>query len=30
MQLLADGELAIALSFNPNDAANQIAVGRLP
>ena len=30
MQLLADGELAIALSFNPNDAANQIALGRLP
>lgn len=30
MQLLADGELAIALSFNPNDAANQIASGRLP
>jgi len=30
VQLLADGELAIGLSFNPNEAANQIAAGRLP
>lgn len=29
IQLLADGELAIALSFNPNEAASQIASGRL-
>lgn len=30
IQLLADGELAIALSFNPNEAASQIASGRVP
>lgn len=28
-QMLADGELHWALSFNPNDAANEIAAGRL-
>ena len=29
-QLLADGEIAISLSFNPNDASNAIASGELP
>ena len=29
-QMLADGELAIALTFNPNDVANQIAAKTLP
>lgn len=29
-QMLADGEVAIALTFNPNDAANEIAAKRLP
>jgi putative thiamine transport system substrate-binding protein len=28
-QMLADGELRWALTFNPNDAANEIAAGRL-
>jgi putative thiamine transport system substrate-binding protein len=29
-QMLADGELAISFSFNPNEAASEIAAGRLP
>lgn len=29
-QMLADGELAISLTFNPNEVANEIAAGRLP
>jgi putative thiamine transport system substrate-binding protein len=29
-QMLADGELNLALTFNPNDAANEIAAKRLP
>lgn len=29
-QMLADGELAIALTFNPNEVANQIAAKSLP
>jgi len=29
-QLLADGEISISLSFNPNDASNAIANGELP
>lgn len=29
-QMLADGELAIALTFNPNEVANQIAAKTLP
>lgn len=29
-QLLNDGEIAISLSFNPNDASNAIATGELP
>lgn len=29
-RLLADGEIAISLSFNPNDASNAIANGQLP
>ena len=29
-QMLADGELTIALSFNPNEAANQISARTLP
>ncbi len=29
-QMLADGELLMNLSFNPFDAANEIAAGRLP
>ena len=29
-QMLADGELAIALTFNPNEAANHIAAKTLP
>jgi len=29
-QMLADGELQLALTFNPNDAANEIAASRLP
>ena len=28
-QMMADGELQLALTFNPNDAANEIAAGRL-
>ena len=28
--MLADGELLLALTFNPNDAANEIAAKRLP
>ena len=28
-QMLADGELRWALTFNPNDAANEIAAGRM-
>lgn len=29
-QMLADGELLLAFTFNPNDAANEIAAKRLP
>ena len=29
-QMLADGELLLALTFNPNDAANEISAKRLP
>lgn len=29
-QLMADGELLLALTFNPNEAANEIAAARLP
>jgi putative thiamine transport system substrate-binding protein len=29
-QMMADGELMIAMSFNPNEAANEIAARRLP
>jgi putative thiamine transport system substrate-binding protein len=29
-QMLADGDLLLALTFNPNDAANEIAAKRLP
>jgi putative thiamine transport system substrate-binding protein len=29
-QMLADGELHISLTFNPNEAATEIAAGRLP
>ena len=29
-QMLADGELSITLTFNPNEAANEIAAKRLP
>ena len=29
-QMLADGELLISLTFNPNEAANEIAADRLP
>ena len=29
-QMLADGELSISLTFNPNEAASEIAAGRLP
>lgn len=29
-QMLADGELWLAFTFNPNEAANEIAAGRLP
>lgn len=29
-QMVADGELHIAITFNPNDAANEIAARRLP
>jgi putative thiamine transport system substrate-binding protein len=29
-QMMADGELLLALSFNPNEAANEIAARRLP
>jgi len=29
-QMLADGELLLALTFNPNEAANEIAAKRLP
>jgi putative thiamine transport system substrate-binding protein len=28
-QMLADGELMVAMTFNPNEAANEIAAGRL-
>ena len=28
-QMMADGELLLGLTFNPNDAANEIAAGRL-
>jgi putative thiamine transport system substrate-binding protein len=30
VQMMADGELLLALSFNPNEAANEIAAQRLP
>ena len=30
MQMMADGELLMALTFNPNEAANEIAAKRLP
>lgn len=29
-QMMADGELLLALTFNPNEAANEIAASRLP
>lgn len=29
-QMMADGELLLALTFNPNEAANEVAAGRLP
>lgn len=29
-QMVADGELLVGLTFNPNEAANEIAAGRLP
>ena len=29
-QMMADGELLLALTFNPNEAANEIAADRLP
>jgi putative thiamine transport system substrate-binding protein len=29
-QMMADGELHLAMTFNPNDAANEIAASRLP
>jgi putative thiamine transport system substrate-binding protein len=29
-QMMADGELLIAITFNPNEAANEIAAKRLP
>ncbi|MEJ7931094.1 ABC transporter substrate-binding protein [Ramlibacter sp. AN1015] len=29
-QMMADGELHLAMTFNPNEAANEIAAGRLP
>ena len=29
-QMMADGELQLAITFNPNDAANEIAANRLP
>ena len=29
-QMMADGELLLALTFNPNEAANEIAARRLP
>jgi putative thiamine transport system substrate-binding protein len=29
-QMMADGELQLAMTFNPNDAANEIAAERLP
>lgn len=29
-QMMADGELLVALTFNPNEAANEIAARRLP
>ena len=29
-QMMADGELLLAMSFNPNEAANEIAARRLP
>ena len=30
LQMMADGELLMALTFNPNEAANEIAAKRLP
>ncbi len=30
LQMMSDGELLIALTFNPNEAANEIAAKRLP
>lgn len=30
VQMMADGELLLALTFNPNEAANEIAAKRLP
>jgi putative thiamine transport system substrate-binding protein len=30
LQMMADGELLLALTFNPNEAANEIAAKRLP
>lgn len=29
-QMMVDGELSLALTFNPNEAANEIAAGRMP
>jgi putative thiamine transport system substrate-binding protein len=29
-QMMADGELSLAFTFNPNEPANEIAAGRLP
>ena len=29
-QVMADGELALSFTFNPNEAANEITAGRLP
>ena len=29
-QMMADGELSLAFTFNPNEASNEIAAGRLP
>jgi putative thiamine transport system substrate-binding protein len=29
-QMMADGELSLAFTFNPNEAANEITAGRLP
>lgn len=30
LQMMADGELLLALTFNPNEAANEVAAKRLP